>query len=157
MANKVLLFGLETVLAIADDRVIPRRGLAGPSPASARWARPNSSPRRSCNGAYPLSRRTLLLGSSAVVGIVSLGSGGAGLLLARGGSASRQAVTTQLARATLTERAPAIPAGAAFPRLARPPSSPAMPTSTGSTSPCAFPASPRRIGGCGSTAWWTGS
>jgi hypothetical protein len=154
MANKVLLFGLETVLAIADDRVIPRRGLAGPSPASARWARPNSSPRRSCNGAYPLSRRTLLLGSSAVVGIVSLGSGGAGLLLARGGSASRQAVTTHLARATLTERAPA---GAAFPRLGTP---------TFLTSNADFyridvalriPSQSAADCGCGSTAWWTGS
>lgn len=72
------------------------------------------------NVADPVSRRTLLLGCSAAVGVVSLGSGGAGLLLAGGGSASRQAVTTQLARATLAERAPAIPAGAAFPQLGTP-------------------------------------
>ncbi|HEY1971529.1 MAG TPA: molybdopterin-dependent oxidoreductase [Pseudonocardia sp.] len=72
------------------------------------------------SGADTVSRRTVVLGSSAAVGVVALGSGGAGLLLSRAGSASRQAVTAQLAKATLAERAPAIPVGAAFPLLGTP-------------------------------------
>ncbi len=68
-----------------------------------------------------VSRRTLLIGSSAAVGLVSLGAAGVGQLL--GGTAggdSRAAVTAQLARARLAERAPAIPAGADFAGLGTP-------------------------------------
>jgi DMSO/TMAO reductase YedYZ molybdopterin-dependent catalytic subunit len=61
-----------------------------------------------------MSRRNVLFGSSAALGVVSLGSGIGGLLLADSGSSSRNAVTAALAKATLTERAPAIPAGASF-------------------------------------------
>ena len=69
-----------------------------------------------------VSRRTVLLGSSAAVGVVSLAAAGGGLLLGGSGGAasSRSAVTARLRAATLTERAPAVPAGAAFPELGTP-------------------------------------
>jgi DMSO/TMAO reductase YedYZ molybdopterin-dependent catalytic subunit len=69
-------------------------------------------------GAGP-SRRTVLIGSSAAVTVASLGAGAGGLLLSGVGD-SRQRVTEQLARLRLVERAPAIPAGAAFPELGTP-------------------------------------
>jgi DMSO/TMAO reductase YedYZ molybdopterin-dependent catalytic subunit len=65
-------------------------------------------------GVGRMSRRNVLFGSSAALGVASLGSGIGGLLLADSGSSSRNAVTAALAKATLTERAPAIPAGASF-------------------------------------------
>ncbi|MDT7692439.1 MAG: hypothetical protein QOI75_1806 [Pseudonocardiales bacterium] len=68
----------------------------------------------SSGGVGRMSRRNVLFGSSAALGVVSLGSGIGGLLLADSGSSSRNAVTAALAKATLTERAPAIPAGASF-------------------------------------------
>lgn len=67
-----------------------------------------------------VSRRSVLIGSSAAVGAVSLGAGVGGVLLGGGSGSSRQLVTDRLARATLAERAPAIPAGAAFPELGTP-------------------------------------
>jgi DMSO/TMAO reductase YedYZ molybdopterin-dependent catalytic subunit len=69
-----------------------------------------------------MSRRTVLIGSSVAVGVVSLAAGGGGLLLGGGGGAtsSRNTVTAQLKAATLTERAPAVPAGAAFPESGTP-------------------------------------
>ncbi len=69
-----------------------------------------------------VSRRTVLLGSSAAVGVVSLAAAGGGLLLGGSGGAasSRSAVTARLRAATLTERAPAVPKGAAFPELGTP-------------------------------------
>ncbi|MFC4942382.1 molybdopterin-dependent oxidoreductase [Pseudonocardia sp. GCM10023141] len=68
-----------------------------------------------------VSRRKVLIGSSAAVAVASLGATGGGLLIGGGGVAdSRRTVTAQLARATLTERAPAIPAGAAFPESGTP-------------------------------------
>jgi DMSO/TMAO reductase YedYZ molybdopterin-dependent catalytic subunit len=66
-----------------------------------------------------VSRRKVLVGSSAAVAVASLGAGGTGLLLSGAGD-SRRAVTEQLARARLIERAPAIPAGAAYPELGTP-------------------------------------
>jgi DMSO/TMAO reductase YedYZ molybdopterin-dependent catalytic subunit len=79
-------------------------------------------PGAAADGAGGVSRRTVLIGSSAAVGVVSLAAGGGGLLL--GGSAgavsSRNAVTAQLRAATLTERAPAVPADAAFPESGTP-------------------------------------
>jgi DMSO/TMAO reductase YedYZ molybdopterin-dependent catalytic subunit len=65
-------------------------------------------------GVGRMSRRNVLVGSSAALGVASLGSGVGGLLLADSGSSSRNAVTAALAKATLIERAPTIPAGASF-------------------------------------------
>jgi DMSO/TMAO reductase YedYZ molybdopterin-dependent catalytic subunit len=66
-----------------------------------------------------LPRRSMLIGSSAAVAVLSLGAGGGGLLLSGVGD-SRQRVTGRLTRLRLSERAPAIPAGAAFPELGTP-------------------------------------
>ncbi|MHA6622446.1 molybdopterin-dependent oxidoreductase [Pseudonocardia sp. DLS-67] len=66
-----------------------------------------------------LSRRTMLIGSSAAVAVASLGAGAGGVLLSGVGD-SRRRVTEQLTRVRLAERAPAIPAGAAFPELGTP-------------------------------------
>ncbi|WP_433556982.1 molybdopterin-dependent oxidoreductase [Pseudonocardia xinjiangensis] len=67
-----------------------------------------------------VSRRTVLIGSSAAVGVASVGAAVGGQLLGRGAADSRQAVTARLAAARLAERAPAIPASAAFPQLGTP-------------------------------------
>jgi DMSO/TMAO reductase YedYZ molybdopterin-dependent catalytic subunit len=69
-----------------------------------------------------VSRRTVLIGSSVAVGVASLAAGGGGLLLGGGQGAisSRNEVTAQLRAATLAERAPAVPADAAFPDLGTP-------------------------------------
>ena len=69
-----------------------------------------------------VSRRTVLIGSSVAIGVASLAAGGGGLLLggSQGASGSRNEVTAQLRAATLTERAPAVPADAAFPDLDTP-------------------------------------
>ncbi len=69
-----------------------------------------------------VSRRAVLIGSSAAVGVASLAAGGGGLLLGGAGdaAASRDAVTARLRAAPLSERAPAVPAGAAFPELGTP-------------------------------------
>lgn len=66
------------------------------------------------------SRRTVLLGAAAAVGALALAAAGAGSLVGRGVGGSREAVTGLLARARLTERAPTVPAGAAFPQLGTP-------------------------------------
>jgi len=67
-----------------------------------------------------LTRRAILARSAAAVGVASLAGGGAGLWLGRGVADSRESVTARLAAARLTERAPAIPASAAFPELGTP-------------------------------------
>jgi DMSO/TMAO reductase YedYZ molybdopterin-dependent catalytic subunit len=67
-----------------------------------------------------LSRRALLARSAAAVGVASLAGGAAGLWLGRGARDVRGPVTARLAAARLTERAPAIPASAAFPELGTP-------------------------------------
>ncbi|MFC4947386.1 molybdopterin-dependent oxidoreductase [Pseudonocardia sp. GCM10023141] len=67
-----------------------------------------------------VSRRTVLLSSSAAVGVLGLGAGAAGELLGRGLVDSRAAVTARLAQLPLAERAPALPAGAAFPESGTP-------------------------------------
>ncbi|WP_433555755.1 molybdopterin-dependent oxidoreductase [Pseudonocardia xinjiangensis] len=72
------------------------------------------------DGNQGVSRRTLLLGSSAAVAVVSLAAGGVGQLLSGGVGDSRRTVTDRLARARLVERAPAIPPRAAFPELGTP-------------------------------------
>jgi DMSO/TMAO reductase YedYZ molybdopterin-dependent catalytic subunit len=82
--------------------------------------------RRTCcptaqeTGPARVSRRAVLLGSSAAVAAASLGSAGAGRLLGRGVGDSRRRVTDRLARVRLAERAPAIPPGSAFPELGTP-------------------------------------
>ncbi|MHA6623319.1 molybdopterin-dependent oxidoreductase [Pseudonocardia sp. DLS-67] len=67
-----------------------------------------------------LSRRALLVRSAAAVGVATLAGGVAGSWLGRGVGDMRAAVTARLAAARLTERAPAIPASAAFPELGTP-------------------------------------
>jgi DMSO/TMAO reductase YedYZ molybdopterin-dependent catalytic subunit len=67
-----------------------------------------------------VSRRAMLIGSSAAVGVASIGAAAGGQLLGRGVTDSRQAVTARLAAARLTEHAPAIPASAAFPQQGTP-------------------------------------
>jgi DMSO/TMAO reductase YedYZ molybdopterin-dependent catalytic subunit len=67
-----------------------------------------------------LPRRALLMRSAAAVGVASLAGGAAGLWLGRGAGDIRGPVTARLAAARLTERAPAIPASAAFPELGTP-------------------------------------
>lgn len=70
------------------------------------------------HGAGP-SRRAVLVGSSSAVALAALGAGAGGLM--RSGVAdSRRRVTARLAGARLVERAPAVPAGAAFPELGTP-------------------------------------
>jgi DMSO/TMAO reductase YedYZ molybdopterin-dependent catalytic subunit len=64
-------------------------------------------------GTGGVSRRNVLLGSSAAVGLGALASGGGGLLLGRGAEESRASVTRLLAGSAIT-RAPAIPAGVDF-------------------------------------------
>jgi DMSO/TMAO reductase YedYZ molybdopterin-dependent catalytic subunit len=67
-----------------------------------------------------VSRRNVLIGGSVAVGVGALAAGGGGLLLGNGVGGSRDAVTKQLQAARPAERAPAIPAGAAFPELGTP-------------------------------------
>jgi DMSO/TMAO reductase YedYZ molybdopterin-dependent catalytic subunit len=67
-----------------------------------------------------VSRRNVLIGGSVAVGVGALAAGGGGLLLGNGVGGSRDAVTKQLRAARPAERAPAIPAGAAFPELGTP-------------------------------------
>ncbi|HEY0814787.1 MAG TPA: molybdopterin-dependent oxidoreductase [Pseudonocardia sp.] len=67
-----------------------------------------------------VSRRTVLVGGSAAVGLGALASALGGQRLAQGIQSSRDAVTAQLAGATYAERAVAPPAAAAFPQLGTP-------------------------------------
>jgi DMSO/TMAO reductase YedYZ molybdopterin-dependent catalytic subunit len=78
--------------------------------------------RRSAEPVRPggLTRRALLVRSSVAVAAASVAAGGGGLLLGRGVVDSRRSVSERLAAAGLAERAPAIPATAAFPELGTP-------------------------------------
>ena len=67
-----------------------------------------------------VSRRAVLVGGSAAVGLGALASAGVGTLVARDVQASRAEVTAQLARATYLERATQAPRAAAFPQLGTP-------------------------------------
>jgi DMSO/TMAO reductase YedYZ molybdopterin-dependent catalytic subunit len=67
-----------------------------------------------------VSRRAVLRGGSAAVGLGALASAGVGTLVARDVQASRAEVTAQLAHATFLERAPAPAGTAAFPQLGTP-------------------------------------
>jgi DMSO/TMAO reductase YedYZ molybdopterin-dependent catalytic subunit len=62
----------------------------------------------------PVSRRSVLVGTSAV-GVGALAAAGGGQLLGANVGDSRAAVTAQLARVRLVETAPPVPASAAFP------------------------------------------
>jgi DMSO/TMAO reductase YedYZ molybdopterin-dependent catalytic subunit len=68
-----------------------------------------------------VARRKVLLGVSGAVGFGALTAGGLGQLLGSRLTGSRDEVTAMLRRVGLAERAPAIPAGAAFPELGTPP------------------------------------
>ena len=91
--------------------------LARPADPTPEPAGPDGAPRGDPegDGGGSVSRRGLLVGSSVAVAALSLGAGAVGLLLGRRVQESRAAVADQLARAPLAARAPAIPAGAAFP------------------------------------------
>jgi molybdopterin-dependent oxidoreductase-like protein protein len=67
-----------------------------------------------------VSRRAVLRGGSAAVGLGALASAGAGTLVAPDVQGSRADVTAQLARATYAERAAPLHAAAAFPELGTP-------------------------------------
>ncbi len=67
------------------------------------------------SGGPAVSRRGLLIGSSAAVGVGALASAGVGVLRGDGIAGSRAAVTARLAQIPLAETAPPIPAAAAFP------------------------------------------
>jgi DMSO/TMAO reductase YedYZ molybdopterin-dependent catalytic subunit len=67
-----------------------------------------------------VSRRAVLRGASAAVGLGALAAAGGGALIARDVQASRADVTARLARATYAQRAAPLPAAAAFPQLGTP-------------------------------------
>lgn len=67
-----------------------------------------------------MSRRAVLRGGSAAVGLGALASAGLGTLVGRDVQGSRAEVTAQLARATYAERAAPLQAAAAFPELGTP-------------------------------------
>jgi DMSO/TMAO reductase YedYZ molybdopterin-dependent catalytic subunit len=67
------------------------------------------------------ARRRMLIGGSVAVGIASIGAGAGGIALLGGGVGdSRQQVDRRLAATTPAERAPAVPASAAFPESGTP-------------------------------------
>jgi DMSO/TMAO reductase YedYZ molybdopterin-dependent catalytic subunit len=72
------------------------------------------------DGGDGTSRRTVLWGASAAVGLGALAAAGGGALVARDVEASRADVTARLARATYAQRAAALPAAAGFPQLGTP-------------------------------------
>ena len=67
------------------------------------------------------TRRRVLAGWAAAVGLLSVGAGAAGWLIGGRTQSSRQAVTDQLAGLPVAEPAPPIPPGAAFPESGTPP------------------------------------
>ncbi|MFD1519381.1 molybdopterin-dependent oxidoreductase [Pseudonocardia yunnanensis] len=83
-------------------------------------ARRTYSPTAPETGRVQVTRRSVLVGTSAAVAVASLASAGAGQFLGRGVEDSRRRVTERLARLRLAERAPAIPPGSAFPELGTP-------------------------------------
>ena len=105
-----------------------------------------------------MSRRSVLVGGSAAVGLGALASAGVGALVGRDVQASRAEVTAQLAGATYAERAAQAPAAARASRSWAPrPTSRPTPTSTGSTPRCASPRSRPPTGSCACTAWSSAS
>lgn len=67
-----------------------------------------------------VARRKVLIGVSGAIGFGALAAGGLGQLLGGRLTGSRDEVTAMLRRVGLAERAPAIPAGAAFPESVTP-------------------------------------
>jgi DMSO/TMAO reductase YedYZ molybdopterin-dependent catalytic subunit len=122
----VALLGLLGLAAVVAAPVFAPADLVAPAVALlaglAVFAGLHRLARRSADPAphEGVSRRAVLVGSSAAVAVASLGAGAAGLLLGGRVTDSRSAVTALLGRARLVERAPAIPAGAAFPELGTP-------------------------------------
>ncbi|MFC7656127.1 hypothetical protein ACFQV8_05940 [Pseudonocardia benzenivorans] len=116
---------------------------------------PGTRPSGTGKGGGPaVSRRGMLVGTSAAVGIGALLAGAGGVALGRGVGQSRADVTARLAGLDVVRRAPAIPrAPTSRPSWARPRSSRRTATSTGSTRRCGCPRCRRRTGACGSTAW----
>lgn len=68
-----------------------------------------------------ISRRAVLIGSGAAFGVLGLGAAAGGEVLGRGVADSRAEVTARLRSVALAERAPSIPATAAFPEIGTPP------------------------------------
>ena len=101
-------------------RLLHRRALA--AYAAGRAAEPTepTEPTEGEAGDGAVSRRGVLVGTSTAVGVLSLAAGAGGWLLGSRGQDSRQAAAAQLSGARLAERAPAIPAGAAFPEFGTP-------------------------------------
>ncbi|MGD9531073.1 molybdopterin-dependent oxidoreductase [Pseudonocardia sp.] len=124
----VAVLGVLGLAAVGFAPVFGPRDLAAPVAALAtgllvfsglhalavRAHRPDGTDRR----AGP-SRRAVLVGSSSAVALAALGAGAGGLTRA-GVDDSRRRVTAWLAGPRLAERAPGIPAGAAFPELGTP-------------------------------------
>ena len=104
-----------------------------------------------------VSRRSVLVGGSAAVGLGALASAGVGALVGRDVQASRAEVTAQLAGATYAERAAQAPAAAAFPQLGTPTYLTSNATSTGSTRRCGSPRSRPPTGSSACTGWSRGS
>ncbi len=97
--------GAATLVGIGAFRWLHRLGLRARQPEPAEGG---------------VSRRSVLVGGSAAVGLGALASAGVGALVARDVQGSRAEVTAQLARATYLERAMPLPASAAFPQLGTP-------------------------------------
>jgi DMSO/TMAO reductase YedYZ molybdopterin-dependent catalytic subunit len=108
MAAGVGAFRLLHRLALAAYRPEPR-----PDP-------PSDVPTERPQPSGGMSRRGVLVGSSAAVGLLSLAAGAGGSWLGGRAQKSQQVVADDLARIPLAERAPAIPAGAAFPQFGTP-------------------------------------
>lgn len=106
---------LAPAAALASGVTVLRRLHALAIDAAADASTPARRPAR-----YAVSRRTMLIRSSAAVGVGALATAGIGQLLGGDSAGSRDAVTRMLTGARLTERAPAIPASAAFPELGTP-------------------------------------
>ncbi len=83
-------------------------------------ARDAGAPSPSTAGSGGMSRRSVLVGVSAAVGLAAAAAAAGGQLLSGGTQSARAAVTARLRRAPVAERAPAVPAGAAFPQLGTP-------------------------------------
>ncbi len=66
------------------------------------------------------SRRAVLRATSTAVGVGALAAGGLGQVIGGRVTGARETAADLIAGATLTERAPAIPVGAAFPELGTP-------------------------------------
>ena len=117
----VLLSPTFTLLDVLAPAVTAAVGVIGYRALHARALAAFAAPSGDATGRSGVSRRTVLLSSSAAVGVLGLGAGVGGELLGRGLTDSRAAVTARLKALTSVERAPAIAASAAFPESGTPP------------------------------------